>query len=165
MLKHNERIYNNAFVFFDILLSLIAFYTAYLIRVFAITKHAIYADQYLLLGVLIIPTWYILLKILSIQSSRRIKPYSVIFIEYSLVILIGIFVLFIYIFAFKLDFISRIAIFIFGFINLLLIFSSKALIIRFTKHSYIKGKNVRQIILIVMIVLIAVCGVLCQRKT
>ncbi len=148
MLKENERFYNNAVVFLDISLSLIAFYIAYSIRVYVFAKQALYADQYILLSVLMIPTWFVLLKMISIQSSQKIKPYSVVFIEYLLVMLLGVSILFIFIFVFKLDYISRIAILVFGLTDLMLLFVSKVLIISFSKRSLIKGKNVRQVILI-----------------
>ena len=148
MLKDNERLYNHALALLDVFLSLIAFYIAYTVRVYTVVKYALYADQYILLGVLIIPTWFVLLKIISVQSSQKVKAYSVVFIEYSLLIVIGISILFIYIFAFKLDFISRIVIFIFGLLDLILLFVSKVMIIRFSKRSYMKGKNTKQVILI-----------------
>lgn len=148
MLKDNERLFNHAIALLDVFLSIIAFYIAYTIRVYTIAKHAMYSHQYILLGVLIIPTWFVLLKIISVQSSQRVKAYSVVFIEYSLLIVVGISVLFVYIFAFKLDFISRIVIFIFGLLDLILLFVSKVMIISFSKRSYMKGKNTKQVILI-----------------
>jgi len=148
MLKENERLYNNAIAVLDILLSLIAFYLAYTVRVYSVAKQALYSDEYVLLGALIIPTWFVLLKIISVQSSQKIKAFSIVFLEYSLVIIIGVSILFIYIFVFKLDSISRIAILIFGATNLVFLFVSKIILISFTKHLFIKGKNIKQIIII-----------------
>ncbi len=148
MLKENERLYNNALTLLDIFLSLVAFIIAYSIRVYTVAKDTVFSDQYILLGILIIPTWFILLKIISLQSSQRVKAYSVVFIEYSLVILVGVSILFIFIFSFKLNSISRIAILIFGLTNLILLFVNKVMIISFVKQSLIKGKNIKQVILI-----------------
>ncbi len=148
MLKDNERFYNNALALLDILLSLIAFFFAYSLRVFIVVKHAAYSHQYLLLGVLIIPTWFVLLKVISVQSSHKFKAYSVVFLEYCLVVIIGVSILFIFIFTFKLDFISRIAIFIFGLTDLLLLFISKIVLISYAKRSFIRGKNIKQVVLI-----------------
>ncbi|NVN94443.1 MAG: sugar transferase [Bacteroidetes bacterium] len=148
MLKDNERLFNNALAILDISLTLIAFYLAYTIRVYIVAKHALYSDQYILLGAFIIPIWFILLKIVNVQSSQRIKPYSIVFIEYSLVILIGVIILFLFIFIFKLDFISRVAILIFGLTDLFLLFVSKILILSHFKKLLIKGKNVKQVVLV-----------------
>jgi exopolysaccharide biosynthesis polyprenyl glycosylphosphotransferase len=148
MLKDNERLFNNALATLDIFLTLIAFYLAYTIRVYIVAKYAIFSDQYILLGAFIIPIWFILLKIVNVQSSQRIKPYSIVFIEYSLVVFIGVIILFLFIFIFKLDFISRIAILIFGIADLFLLFVSKVLILSYAKKILIKGENVKRIILI-----------------
>jgi len=148
MLKDNERLFNNALATLDIFLTLIAFYLAYTIRVYIVAKYAIFSDQYILLGAFIIPIWFILLKIVNVQSSQRIKPYSIVFIEYSLVVFIGVIILFLFIFIFKLDFISRIAILIFGIADLFLLFVSKVLILSYAKKILIKGENVKRIVLI-----------------
>ncbi|MFZ4740989.1 MAG: sugar transferase, partial [Bacteroidales bacterium] len=148
MLKDNERLFNNALATLDIFLTLIAFYLAYTIRVYIVAKYAIFSDQYILLGAFIIPIWFVLLKIVNVQSSQRIKPYSIVFIEYSLVVFIGVIILFLFIFIFKLDFISRIAILIFGIADLFLLFVSKVLILSYAKKILIKGENVKRIILI-----------------
>ncbi|MFZ4400844.1 MAG: sugar transferase [Bacteroidales bacterium] len=148
MLKDNERLYNNAIALLDIALSLIAFYIAYSVRVYIVAKQTLYSSEYILLGALLIPTWFVLLKIISVQSSQKVKAYSVVFMEYAMVILLGTAILFVFIFAFKLDNISRIAILIFGVSNLLLLFISKVLLISYEKSSFLKGKNVKQLILI-----------------
>jgi len=148
MLKDNNRLYNHTLAILDVLLSLIAFYIAYSIRLFHTPTPWVNTDQYILLAVLIVPTWFILLKIISVQSSQKIKAYSVVFIEYCILIGIGMCILFIYIFAFKLEYISRIVIFIFGLTDLILLFICKVVIISTSKRSFIKGKNNKQIIII-----------------
>lgn len=148
MLRENERLYNNILALLDIFLSLIAFFTSYYYHVYSVTNEKVISYQYFLLGILIIPTWYILLKIISIQSSQRIKAYSVVLIEYSLVLLVGISFLFIFIFIFKLNYISRITILIFGLSNIILLFVSRVIIISFAKRSRIKGRNISNVIIV-----------------
>lgn len=143
MLKENARLYNNVLSIFDVTITLIAFITGYYIRVFSKAGVIIFSNQYLTLGLLIIPIWYVLLKIINLQNSQQNKAYSIVIIEYFLVVVIGISVLFVFIFWFKLDAISRIAIFIFGIADLILLSVIKIIIISVQKSKTIKGKNVK----------------------
>ena len=148
MLKENERLYNNILGLFDVILSLFAFVLAYYIRVFTIAKSLMYPEQYLTLGILIIPVWFILVKIINLQSEQRIKAYSVVIIEYGIIIIIGISILFIFIFLFKLDNISRIAILIFGITDFIFLLTAKILFYKIIKRKTVKGKSIKNIILI-----------------
>lgn len=148
MLKENDRLYNNVLAFFDVLISIIAFVLAYYIRVLTVAKSLLYTDQYLILGILIIPVWYILLKMVNLDNNQRIKAYSLVLIEYSIVIFVGISILFAFIFIFKLENISRIAILIFGLINLILLLTIRILYYEFIKKKTISGKNTKNVVLI-----------------
>ena len=148
MLKENERLYNNVLALFDIILSLFAFVLAYYIRVFTVAKSLMYPEQYLTLGILIIPVWFILIKVVNLQSEQRVKAYSVILIEYGIIIIIGVSILFISIFLFKLDNISRIAILIFGITDFLFLFTAKIILFKRIKRKAIKGKGLKNVILI-----------------
>jgi exopolysaccharide biosynthesis polyprenyl glycosylphosphotransferase len=148
MLKENDRLYNNVLAFFDVLISIIAFVLAYYIRVLTVAKSLLYTEQYLILGILIIPVWYILLKMVNLDNNQRIKAYSLVLIEYSIVIFIGISILFAFIFIFKLENISRIAILIFGLIDLILLFIVRIVYYQFLKKKTISGKNTKNVILI-----------------
>lgn len=148
MLKENERLYKNVLGLFDVFLSLFAFVLAYYIRVFTIAKSLMFPEQYLTLGLLIIPVWFILLKVINLQTAQRIKAYSVVLIEYGIIIIIGISILFIFIFLFKLDNISRIAILIFGITDFLFLFTARVLFYKIIKKKAIKGKSTKNVILI-----------------
>ncbi len=148
MQRENERLYNNVLILADIIISILTFFAAYYIKVFDDVVIKTVKHQYILLGLLIIPVWYVLLKIISIQTTQRVKAYSIIFIEYFLTIIIGISILFIFIFTFKLNFISRIVILVFGILNLFLLSAIKILIVKYNKNLFIKGKNVKNIIII-----------------
>ncbi len=148
MLKENERLYHNVLGFFDVIISLFAFVLAYYIRVFTVAKSLMYPEQYLTLGLLIIPVWFILVKVINLQSGQRVKAYSIVLIEYGIIITIGVSILFISIFLFKLDNISRIAILIFGITNFLFLFTAKVFLYKIVKRKAIKGKNIKNVILI-----------------
>lgn len=148
MLKENERLYNNVLGIFDVALSLLAFVLAYYIRVFTVAKTLMYSDQYLILGILIIPIWFVLFKIINMQTGQRVKAYSIVLIEYAIIISIGTSILFMSIFLFKLDNISRLAIFMFAITNFLFLFISKVLFYKIIKKKTLKGEGVKNIILI-----------------
>lgn len=143
MLKENERLYNNILAVFDILFTIAAFVLGYYIRVFTKAGDIIYSDQYLIIGLLIIPTWYVLLKVINLQSTQKNKAYSLVIIEYAIIAGIGISILFIFIFWLNLDSISRIAIFIFGVADLIILSTIKIIIIAIQKKKTLKGKNVK----------------------
>lgn len=148
MQRENERLYNNMLILVDVIITIIIFFAAYYIKVFDDVIDRTVKHQYILLCLLIIPIWYILLKTISIQSSQRVKAYSIIFVEYSLIILLGTSILFIFIFIFKLNYISRLAILMFGLTDLFLLSLIKILIVKNAKRLLIKGKNVKNIIIV-----------------
>ncbi len=148
MLKENERLYSNVLILFDVLLSLLAFVLAYYIRIFTVAKSFIYQQQYLTLGIFIVLVWYILSKIINLKNFRTVKAYSIIFIEYFIMIIVGISILFVFIFVFKLENISRLFVLIFGITNFLLLFLSKIFLYKIIKYKFLKGKNLKNIIII-----------------
>lgn len=147
MLKENERLYFNVLALFDVIITIIAFVLGYYIKVFIQSKSILFSNQYLIIGLLIIPIWYILLKITNLQSSQKIKAYSIVIIEYAIVIIIGISILFIFIFWLKFEFISRVAIFIFAITDLLLLSVTRILLFSIQKRKTIKGKSIKNILI------------------
>lgn len=148
MLKENERLYGNFMAIVDVAITLFALVAGYYIRVYTVTKEVVYSEQYLTLALLIIPIWYLLVKTINLQSAQKAKNYSVVFLEYGIIVFIGIMVLFVLIFLLKLDKISRLALMIFAITDLVLLFSTRVLILRSQKKRHIKGKNVKQALLI-----------------
>ena len=149
MIRENERLFNNILSILDVLLTLIAFVLAYYIRIFTQADKLIYSKEYLSLALLIIPIWFILLRIINIQTFHRIKAYSFILLEYTIMVIIGLSILFLFIFVFKLNEISRAAIFIFGGLNVLSLFLARLIIHSILKKFRKKGLNSKNIILIV----------------
>jgi exopolysaccharide biosynthesis polyprenyl glycosylphosphotransferase len=148
MLKDNERLYANFFALFDVLLTIGALVLGYYIRVFTVSQKIVYSDQYITLALLIIPIWYILINIINFQSIQKVKTYSVVFFEYALVVLIGTLLLFVFIFLLKLDNISRLAVLIFAFADLILLFTARVLIYQRLKKRRLKGKGIKNALLV-----------------
>ncbi len=148
MIKEREQLINNFFGIFDVVISIFSFYIAILIRNIISEPPVTVTNEYLIIGLIIVPVWFLLFKTANIARIYRAKRYSAIFLEYTKVIGIGIGILFLFIFAFKLYDISRGAIFLFGPVDLLLLFSSRIVLFRIMKHYRTKGANTRNVIVV-----------------
>lgn len=148
MLKENERLYSNFLALTDVILTLIAFTAAYYIRVFTVSQKVIYTDQYITLALLIIPIWFVLIKTVNFQSTQKVKSYSLVFLEYGLIVFVGVLLLFVCIFMFKLERISRLAVLIFALTDWLLLFAVRVLIYSRLKSRRLKGKGIKNALII-----------------
>ncbi len=148
MLKENDRLYGNFVAIADVFLSLLVFIAAYYLRIYIFSEKIMYFEQYLILFLLIIPVWYILLKIINLQSSHKIKAYSVVILEYILTVITGVSILFVFIFWLKLNNISRIAILVFGVADVLILSVVKIISISIKKKKTLKGKTTKNILII-----------------
>jgi len=149
MIRENERLFNNFLNISDVIITLVAFLSAYYIRIFTVAGNLIYTNEYIILALLIIPVWFILLKIKNVQTFHRVKPYSLILFEYFIVVLIGLSILFLFIFILKLNSISRLALLIFGIIDISMLFISRIILHSILKKYRKKGYNTKNIVLIV----------------
>jgi len=144
MLKEKEVTISYLFGVIDVIITLISFFAAYYIR----QPESGFTDEYTILVLLIVPVWYILLKLFNLTKFHRVKAYSVILIEYILVITLGFAIIFLAIFTLNLTTISRIVIYLFSIINLFLLFSNKILIYLVFKKYRQKGYNTRNLLII-----------------
>ena len=123
MLKEKEQQINNIFGFVDVIISVLSFITAYLIRNVFFVPPLSAQNEYLVVGLVIIPTWFILLKSVHLTEVHRTKTYSKILVSYLKVIVFGLSVIFLFMFVFKLNNISRLVILFFGVINFFSLFA------------------------------------------
>ncbi len=148
MIKEREQQINNIFGVFDVLFSVFSFFIAYVIRSFFFDSNFIASKEYMIVGLLIVPTWFILLKSLHLNEMHRTKTYSVILASYLKVVVIGLGIIFLFVFIFKLNSISRLVILFFGIINLFGLFSFRVGIYKILKYFRTKGYNSRNLVLI-----------------
>jgi exopolysaccharide biosynthesis polyprenyl glycosylphosphotransferase len=148
MIREREQQINSTLVFIDVIISVISFIIAFFVRDIIIVDNFHYAQDFLLVGVVIIPTWYILLKSSSMSEIQRVNSYSSILLSYLKVVVVGMAVLFLFIFVFQLQLVSRVVIFMFGGINLSLLFAIRILIYRTIKYYRAQGYNTRNVIVI-----------------
>jgi exopolysaccharide biosynthesis polyprenyl glycosylphosphotransferase len=148
MIKEREQQINNILGGVDVVISVISFLVAYLIRHLFFDSGISSPNEYLVVGVLIVPTWFVLLKIFNLTEMHRTKTYSKILVSYIAVISIGLGVIFLFMFIFKLTSISRLVIFFFGIINLMSLFSIRITVYRLLKYFRVKGYNSRNVVVI-----------------
>ena len=148
MIKEREQQINNIFGVFDVFLSVFSFFVAFLVRDLFFEPKLNAPNEYLVVGLLIIPTWFILLKSVHLSEMHRTKTYSKILASYLSVIVIGLGILFLFVFLFRLINISRLVILFFGIINLFSLFTVRISIYRMMKYFRVKGYNSRNVVVI-----------------
>ncbi|MEZ5082531.1 MAG: sugar transferase [Bacteroidales bacterium] len=148
MIKEREQQINNIFGVIDVFLSVLSFAAAYFIRDWFFEPPITEGHEYLIIGLLIIPTWFILIKSVHLAEIHRTKSYSMIFASYLRVVVIGLGVIFLAVFLFKLTNISRLAIVFFGVLNLFSLFTLRITVYRIMKYFRVKGYNSRNVVVI-----------------
>ena len=148
MIKEREQQINNFLGGFDVILSVLCFLGAYIIRHFIFDSGVSLPNEYLIIGLLIVPTWFILLKVFNLTEIHRTKSYSRILVSYFAVIGIGLGIIFLFMFLFQLHSISRFVILFFGVLNLMTLFALRITVYRLMKYFRVKGYNSRNVILI-----------------
>jgi exopolysaccharide biosynthesis polyprenyl glycosylphosphotransferase len=148
MIKEREQQINNVIGVFDVIYSVLSFLTAYLIRDWFFEPPINSPQEYLIVGLIIIPTWFILIKSVHMAEMHRTRTYSMILASYLKVVVIGLGIVFLAIFLLKLTNISRLAILFFGVINLFTLFSIRIAVYRVLKYMRAKGYNSRNVIVI-----------------
>lgn len=148
MIKEREQQINNIIGVADVLLSVLSFVIAYFIRDWFFEPPITATNEYLVVGVLVIPTWFILLKSAHMAEMHRTKTYSMILASYLRVVVIGLGVIFLFVFLFKLVNISRLMILFFGVLNLVMLFTVRVSVYRMLKYFRVKGFNSRNVVVI-----------------
>jgi exopolysaccharide biosynthesis polyprenyl glycosylphosphotransferase len=148
MIKEKEQQINNVIGVFDVILSLLSYLFAIFIRDVFFEPPINSPHEYLIVGLVIVPTWFILIKSSHMAEMHRTRTYSMILASYIKVVVIGLGIVFLAIFLFKLTNISRLAILSFGIINLFTLFSVRIAVYRIMKYMRTKGYNTRNVIVI-----------------
>lgn len=148
MIKEREQQINNIFGVFDVILSLLSFGIAFFIRDLFFEPPVTGRLEYLIIALLIVPTWFVLIKSVHLAEMHRTKTYSMILASYLRVVVIGLGVIFLSVFLLKLTNISRFVILLFGIINLITLFSVRIASYRMMKYFRIRGYNTRNVIVL-----------------
>jgi len=148
MIREKEQVINNVVGAADVIITIISFIIAFNIGDYIFDDRLIFSTQYYIILLLIIPTWLVLLQLSDLKRLHRVKPYSVILLEYTIVVAIGLSMLFLFMFILKLEWISRLVIGLFGVIDLFLLYFLKIILYKVFKYYRRKGYNTRNIIII-----------------
>ncbi len=148
MIKEREQHVNSILGVIDVVLSVGAFALAYLVRNLLFEPPIVPSAGYLNIGLLIIPIWFILLRSSNLTQMQRTKRYSNIILSYLRVVVLGLGIVFLFIFLFKLNEISRMVILSFGVINFISLTTVRITVYRMIKHYRSKGFNSRNVLVI-----------------
>ena len=123
------------------------FFTAY-IREHVFPNNFVYTREYQILMLIMIFSWFFLLRSKNFEKFHRTKSYSAIFVEYAKGVLIGTSILIGSIFVFKLDTISRGFIILFTVMNFFALYFFRIVFYQGLKHFRSLGKNQKNVIII-----------------
>jgi exopolysaccharide biosynthesis polyprenyl glycosylphosphotransferase len=134
--------------FTEILLSVITFYLAAYIREYFFPFAFAYTREYQILMLIMIFSWFFLLRTKNFEKFHRTKSYSAIFVEYAKGILLGAAILTTAIFVFKLNTISRGFILLFTSINFIVLYVFRISFYAALKHYRTQGRNQKNVVII-----------------
>src|SRR6056297_1018196 len=147
-IKDRERTIYYISTFVEVFISVITFYVALYIRDHFFQKSFLYTREYQILILVLIFTWFFLLKSKNFEKFHRSKSYSAILIDYTKGIIWGTALLIGAIFIFKLETISRSFILLFAVLNLMVLYVYRMSFFILLKYYRSKGKNQRNILII-----------------
>lgn len=137
MLKEKEQLVNNIIGVIEVVVTYITFFLAVNIRKGEVEITYDYAVILAFLG----PIWFMLLKFYNVSRVYRVNPYSYILIAYIILVSIGMGLLFLIIFVFDLESVSRAVILLFSAINLVTLYILKIDIYYIFKRYRRRGIN------------------------
>lgn len=150
MVDSKRRYNTKSFIsLLDVAITVLTFILAFHIRFREYSDASLVeARHYTILLLCVIVIWYALMRIMNLSRIYRIKPYGSIILEYSIVVLTGIFLLAILLFVFKLENISRLFLVLFGAINLPTLVIVNLSIYRIAKYYRQKGRLTKNIMIV-----------------
>lgn len=134
--------------FTEIFLSVFTFFLASYIRDYFFPNTFVYTREYQILLLIMISSWFFLLRTKNFEKFHRTKSYSAIFVEYTKGIILGSAILVTAIFVFKLDTISRGFIMLFALLNLIVLYFFRISFYAGLKHYRSQGRNQKNVVII-----------------
>lgn len=147
-IRNRERTIYLYIIIIELILSVGTFYLSVYIRDHLFSRAFAFTREYQLLMIIMIFSWYFLLRSQIFEKFHRTKSYTSIFIDYAKGLLIGTAILTGSIFIFKLGTISRGFILVFIPLNLLILYLFRLSFYRLLKHFRSRGKNQRNVVII-----------------
>jgi exopolysaccharide biosynthesis polyprenyl glycosylphosphotransferase len=145
----NRKDNNPIFAALDILITVISFFLAYFLTNLVNKEYFTFTDDYIIMLLLIIPTWTILLYTSKLTQIPRTRSYFSIFFNFLNFNSIGFALMFLYKHIFGLTFFSHYFILSFSVINLFSLFTFRLVTYKVFKYYRSNGHNIKNIIMFV----------------
>lgn len=137
---------SSLFAVFDILITIFSFFLAYFLVNLINPNYFQFTREYVIMLILIIPTWVILLHTSNLTQISRTRSHMSIFISFLNFSFIGLALLFLYKHLFALKIFSHYVILAFSVINLLSLYIFRMITFRVFKYFRANGQNVGNVI-------------------
>jgi exopolysaccharide biosynthesis polyprenyl glycosylphosphotransferase len=151
MLKEHQTLFNKTARRVDILITAFSFFLAYWVRGHLLTPwlgSLAPLGSYLWTLLFILPLWWALLKTQGLYRPQRTRSLTSVFRIIARSVLLGTLGLLAILFAFKLQYISRTFIFVFGVTNAFLLISEQAIIRYILRSLRKRGYNYQEILIV-----------------
>jgi exopolysaccharide biosynthesis polyprenyl glycosylphosphotransferase len=148
MLKEREQVLEKLSIVFQVFLTLVCFVGAMRVTNVFFVRIQWDSVEYKILSFIIALLWMLLLDQANLGRVGRIKMYSISFIEYLTVIVVGNILLFASIVILDLNSVSRLVLGVFAIINFITLYSFKFVLSATMKYFRREGMNSRLILII-----------------
>jgi len=152
MLKEQAKIFGRLHKLLDMLITAMSFYLAYLCKIHVLPAPyrglVNLQHDYAVLMLLILVIWHFTLRAHGVYGSFRPKPLTTVMWRCTKAVSIGMLLLFMGIYLFKIEGISRILLGLFYLINLGLLFASKGIALMILRRYRSRGYNFRNMLII-----------------
>jgi exopolysaccharide biosynthesis polyprenyl glycosylphosphotransferase len=149
MIREKEGLITGIFSLADALFTVISSAVAFwILQSVSAPSVVSFNYEYLILLLIIMPLWYILIKVFNLRKINRTRRYSLIFLDYAKVIGIGISIILIIRSLAGFTNVNQGVILLFAVLNLNILFISKIILFRILKSFRFKGNNIGKVVII-----------------
>ncbi|MBN2272728.1 MAG: sugar transferase [Bacteroidales bacterium] len=145
--KKRKKDRSTLFAIFDIIVTVFSYFLAYLITNLFNKEYFVFSEEYVIMLLLIIPTWAILLQTFNLALIPRTRSYTSIFVNFMNFSAIGFALMFLYKHIFGLRLFSHYVIISFSIINLISLYAFRIFTYKVFKYFRANGHNISNIII------------------
>ena len=138
---------NPLFSIIDIFITILSYFFAYFITNLFSIDYFDFTQEYVIMLLLIVPTWALLLKILNLTKIPRTRSHASIFFDFLNFNSIGFALMFLYKHIFGLTFFSHYVIISFSLINLFSLYIFRMLTYRVFRYHRANGHNINNVLI------------------
>jgi len=146
--KKNRKDINPLFSVLDSVVTVFSYFFAYFLTNLVHTRYFHFTQEYVIMLMLIVPTWAILLQILNLTKIPRTHSYMSIFFSFLNFNAIGFALIFLYKHIFNLSIFSHYFIISFSLINLFALYIFRMLTYKVFKYYRSTGHNIHNVLIL-----------------